>query len=229
MRLWGETKEGTFLKRLRRFSASVEVDKNSEVAYLPNTGRIWELLSPGQKVFLTRRNTPGRKTAWDLYLFPLAKTLVWADSRIANVLFFEAFCQRLLPRFCHFSAIRKEIPFRGCRFDFQLANEKENYLLEVKSVTLVKDGIALFPDAPTERGRRQLEVLLEARKEGYHGGIIFIVQREDARAFAPNREIDVRFSSAFERAIEVGIEAYAYATKVKVDEINMAKELTVST
>ena len=95
-------------------------------------------------------------------------------------------------------------------------------------MTLVREGRALFPDAPTQRGTRQLEALLEARKDGYGAGIIFIIQREDACAFSPNDEIDARFSHTLCRAVEAGVNVYAYSSKVRADEISLGEEVRVS-
>jgi sugar fermentation stimulation protein A len=228
MKVQGETREAIFLRRLKRFSALVELEGREEIAYLPNTGRIWQLLSPGQKVFLVKRDNSRRKIKWDLYLFPLARTLVWADPRAANSLVFEAFKKGLFLQFRAFRSIHKEVTFKGNRLDFLLVNNGQRYLLEAKSVTLVREGRALFPDAPTQRGTKQLEALLEARRKGYGAGIIFIIQREDAYVFSPNKELDARFSHTLRRAIEAGINVYAYSTKVRADEISLGEEMSVS-
>ncbi len=228
MKVVGETKEAVFLRRLKRFSALVELEGKEEIAYLPNTGRIWQLFSPGQKVFLAKRDNHLRKIKWDLYLFPLAKSLVWADPRAANSLVFEALRKGFFLQFRGFRSIHKEATFKGNRFDFVLINNDRRYLLEAKSVTLVREGRALFPDAPTQRGTKQLEGLLKAREDGYRAGIIFIIQREDACVFSPNEEIDARFSSTLCRAVEAGVNVYAYSTKVRADEINLGEEVRVS-
>ena len=228
MKVDGETKEAVFLGRLKRFSALVELGGKEEIAYLPNTGRIWQLFSPGQKVFLVRRDNHRRKIKWDLYLFPLAQSLVWADPRAANSLVFEALRKGFFLQFRGFHSIHKEATFKGNRFDFLLVSNGQRYLLEAKSVTLVREGRALFPDAPTQRGTKQLEALLEAKKDGYGAGIIFIIQREDACVFSPNEKIDASFSRALCRAVETGVDVYAYSTKVRADEISLGEELGVS-
>lgn len=224
----GEIREAIFLRRVKRFSALVEMEGKEEIAYLPNTGRIWELFIPGQQVFVVRRHGLQRKTIWDLYLFPSAKSLVWADPRAANPLVFEALKEGFFSQFQEFRSVYREVTFKGSRFDFLLASEDQKYLLEAKSVTLVQDGRALFPDAPTRRGTRQLESLMEARKEGYGTGIVFVIQREDACVFSPNEEIDPQFSDALYRAAETGIGIYAYGCRIKTDEISLGEEVGVS-
>ena len=228
MKVDGETKEAVFLGRLKRFSALVEFGGKEEIAYLPNTGRVWQLFSPGQEVFLVKRDNHRRKIKWDLYLFHLAQSLVWADPRAANSLVFEALRKGFFLQFRGFHLIHKEATFKGNRFDFLLVNNGQRYLLEAKSVTLVREGRALFPDAPTQRGTKQLEALMEAKKDGYGAGIIFIIQREDACAFSPNEAIDARFSRTLCRAVEAGINVYAYSTKIRADEISLGDEVGVS-
>jgi len=69
---------------------------------------------------------------------------------------------------------------------------------------------------------------MEAKKEGYEAGIVFIIQREDACVFSPNEGIDPQFSDALCRAAEVGIGVYAYGCRIKTDEISLGEELGVS-
>jgi sugar fermentation stimulation protein A len=227
MRIEGDIKEAVFLTRLTRFSALVSLEDKEEVVYLPNTGRIWQLLRPGTRVYVRKRDIPGRQTKWDLPFFSLGTTLVWADPRAANAVIFEALTEGLLSQFRSFPFTYKEATFNGARFDFLLQNERQKYLLEVKSVALVKEGTALFPDAPAKRGARQLETLLQARKGGYQGGIIFVVQREDAHAFSPHKQLDARFCEVLERCIHAGIDIYAYKCKVTVGEIVLGEMIGI--
>jgi len=227
MKVDGEIREAISLRRLKRFSALVELEGKEGIAYLPNTGRVWELLTPDQQVFLVKRDNPRRKTKWDLYLFPLDKNLVWADPRAANSLVFEALKEGLPPKFQRFRSIYREVNFEGNRFDFLLLNDGQRCLLEAKSVTLVQEGRALFPDAPTQRGVRQLKALVAAKREGYEGSIIFVIQREDAHIFSPNGELDPQFSHALWEAVEKGIKIYAYSSKVKIDEIVLGEEVGI--
>ncbi len=228
MRINGEIREAVFLRRLGRFWALVELEGREEIAYLPNTGRVWEFLTPNQQVFVAKKQGLRRKTSWDLYLFPLAKSLVWADPRAANSLVFEALTQGSLPQFREFGSVYKEVGFKGNRFDFLLANNDRKYLLEAKSVTLVQNDRALFPDAPTQREVKQLRALVEAKKEGFQGGVIFVIQREDARLFAPNVELDPQFSYVLWEAVDKGIEVYACTCKIKIGEIALGEKVRIS-
>ncbi len=85
-----------------------------------------------------------------------------------------------------------------------MEKDKEKILVEVKGCTLAQGEVALFPDAPTTRGRRHLEELIYAREKGLGAAVIFLVFR-DARCFAPNRKTDPDFSSTLERAVKKGV------------------------
>jgi sugar fermentation stimulation protein A len=87
-------------------------------------------------------------------------------------------------------------------------------MLEIKSSTLVKDGVAMFPDAVTERGRRHINELAKAKKEGFRACILFLVQRTDTNAFAPSDETDPKFGKALRNAANRGVEVYAYKTEI---------------
>lgn len=225
--LGGEIEEATFLERMGRFTALVEREGRSERVYLPNSGRLRELLIPGRRVILAQRPGPGRQTSHDLVIVSLEPTLVWVDARTPSRLVSAAVEQGDLPRFKGYSLVRLEYPFGGSRLDLLLGRGGRECLVEVKSVTLVRGGTALFPDAPTQRGSRHLRVLAQAVREGREAAVIFVVQREDARSFSPNDEIDPKFGQALRRAATQGVEVHAYRCQARPREIRLAAELPV--
>ena len=89
--------------------------------------------------------------------------------------------------------------------------------MSVKSVTLVKDGVAMFPDAVTERGKRHVNDLVKAKKEGYRACVLFLVQRADAYSFAPDDETDPKFGKALRNAAAEGVEIYAYKMEISTN------------
>jgi len=222
-----ELKGAIFLTRDNRFRATVELDGRRVWAYLPNSGRLEELLRPGRRVLLRPAAAPGRKTAYDLALVDLEGLLVSADARLPNLLVEEALRKGRLPPFAGYEAIRREVERGGVRLDFVLEKDGDRCLIEVKSVTLVRGGLALFPDAPTLRGRRHVEELHRAVAGGERAAIIFVVQREDAVAFAPHDEADPAFGRALRRAVEEGVEVYAYACRVGRREVRLDRPLEV--
>jgi len=125
-----------------------------------------------------------------------------------------------MAEFSEYTLIRPEYMYGHTRFDFFLANG-DNCFLEVKSCTLVKDGVAMFPDAETVRGRRHVRDLMKAKKEGYRACVLFIVQRSDADLFAPNDETDPEFGKVLREAVVEGVEVYAYFSEFIDNKISL--------
>ena len=100
-------------------------------------------------------------------------------------------------------------------------------LVETKSVTLVRQGRALFPDAPTERGRRHLEELIRAHQQGWRTAVVFVIQRDDAHSFSPNDQTDPLFSETLRRASRQGVELLAYSCSVTPSKIEIARRVPV--
>jgi len=147
----GRLCRGVFLERPNRFLAMVKIEKTVVPSYLPNPGRMRELLYPGAEVLLRDVGaTPHRKTAYDLIGVHLEEQMVSVDTRVPNRLIREALRNRDLDEFSEYSVIRPEYRYGHSRIDFYLAKDGERCLLEVKSCTLVEEGVALFPDAPTK-------------------------------------------------------------------------------
>ena len=227
MRLPAELKPAIFKERLNRFAALVEVDGREAVAHVANSGRLRELLVPGYRVLLARRHGRHRKTAYDIQLVELPHGLVSADARLPNGLVYEALAAGRLSQFAGYGDIRREVVYGASRLDFMLSGEAGRCFIEVKSVTLVVDGRGLFPDAPTERGRRHLRSLMEARGQGDRAAALFVVQRADADAFAPHDEADPEFGETLREAHAKGVEIYAYRCNVTREEITLDSPLPV--
>lgn len=227
MRLPEPLFEASLLRRVTRFSVLVEREGRQELVYLANSGRLQELLRRGRVVFLAERPTPDRKTHYDLVLVKLDSQLISADARLPNEIVAEALREGKLAPFRHYSQVQREVRFGQSRLDFSLRDQARTCYLEVKSVTLVKEGCALFPDAPTSRGTRHLENLQEARKAGHEAAVIFIVQREDARVFSPHDGADKRFGEQLRRAAAEGVGVFAYRCQVTLKEMRLSQEIPV--
>lgn len=173
-----------------------------------------ELLVSGVEVILRGVLNENRKTSYDLIGVSNNGQWVSVDSRVPNKLVLEALRNRDIVELTKYNMIKPEYSYGDSRFDFFLANECESCLLEVKSVTLVKDGVAMFPDAVTERGMRHVKDLVKAKKEGYRACALFLVQRTDAYSFAPDDETDPKFGKALRTAAAGGVEIYAYKMEI---------------
>jgi sugar fermentation stimulation protein A len=224
----GEVIEGRFVARDNRFRVTVEVDGQEVWAHLPNSGRLSELLVPDRRVLLLEQMGAKRRTNYDLSLVELDGRWVSVDARLPNDLVEEALYAGKLDSLTGYPAVRREEQYGHSRFDFLLeAPNQAPCLLEVKSVTLVVDGLGCFPDAVTARGRRHVEELAQAVEAGYRAAIVFVVQRDDAVGFRPHDESDPDFGRALREAARHGVEIYAYRCRVEPGRVEIAQALPV--
>jgi DNA-binding sugar fermentation-stimulating protein len=315
---------------LNRFAALVEVAGRQVMVHVANSGRMQELLQPGNPCGLVRVERPGRKTAYDLALVEirapghaahlreksppfrpsastldstsrpqeqgagralleiplpasephggtgappqpsastpgstarpqgkgagLALLLVSADARLPNQLVWEALQESRLEPFAGYTQFRREVTVGESRLDLALEGSSGRCLLEVKSVTLVEDGVGVFPDAPTERGRRHVTTLTRAlsqddgsppqpsasmddstsrpqgkgaQRPGDRSAVVFVIQREDATALTLNDRTDPAFGAALRAAVAQGVEAYAYTCRVTRQEVRILEQVPV--
>ncbi|HXF69580.1 MAG TPA: DNA/RNA nuclease SfsA [Thermoflexus sp.] len=224
---WPPLVQASFLQRLNRFAVEVRVGRRRVRAHLPNSGRLHELLVPGYPVWIARREGR-RRTQYDVQVVGLPNgVLVSADARVPNLLFREAWQKGELPLFRSYTTLDAEVPLGEGRVDFRLSGPHGVAYVEVKSVTLVEEGTGLFPDAPTERGRRHVNALMAARMDGARAFIIFIVQRPDAQAFRPHDRADPAFGEILRTAVARGVEAMAYRCHVSLEEIRLVDPIPV--
>lgn len=217
--------EGRFLRRVNRFRVTVIVDGREVDAHLPNSGRLTELLTPERACWLEPAASPTRKTDFDLKLVAYAGTLVSVDARLPNPLLAEALEARRLAPFQAWESLAREVVLRESRIDFRLALPAGPLWLEAKSVTLVEGGVARFPDAPTARGSRHVRELVRAVEEGQRGAVVFVVQRSDARSFAPHDQADPVFGETLRAAARAGVEVLAWTCRVSLEGITIAEEI----
>ncbi|MDP2663826.1 MAG: DNA/RNA nuclease SfsA [Dehalococcoidia bacterium] len=226
MKISGPLMQGAFLQRLNRFVALVEVDGKEELAHVANSGRLRELFQPRIPVYLRRAAREGRKTAYDLALVDLDGRLVSVDSRLPNDLVQEALLEGSIAGMEGYTDIRREVPYGAHRIDLLVQNG-EPCLIETKSITLVAEGRALFPDAPTERGASHMAALLRFRRESGKAAVMFVVQRDDAVSFSPNDQADPGFGRALREAAAGGVMVRAFACRVGLQEISLSREIPI--
>ncbi|MFX1465598.1 MAG: DNA/RNA nuclease SfsA [Promethearchaeota archaeon] len=228
MKITGELHKGAFLRRLNRFVAEVEVNNEKHLAHVADPGRMKELLVTKTEVLLRKiKLNDKRRTNWDMLGVYTPTGLVSVDSRLPNDLIAEALKDSRLKEFSGYELVRREYTYGSSRFDFLLQSKGKQCLLEVKSCTLVKNGHAFFPDAPTTRGRRHLLELIKAKHEGYRACVIFVIQRDDASVFSPNDEIDPQFGDTLRLAASEGIEIFAYRCEVTETSIKLKEQVDI--
>ena len=203
------TCRAAFLARPNRFLAQVRLDGAETVCHVKNTGRCRELLLPGAPVILEKAANPARRTAYDLVAVYKGDTLVNIDSQAPNRLAAE-----YLPTLFPGAGIRPECVFGDSRLDFRVELPAGAAYVEVKGVTLEEDGLALFPDAPTARGTRHLRALMRAKGAGYGAAVLFVIQMEGCREFAPNGRTDPEFVRTLRQARDAGVDVLTVACRV---------------
>ena len=215
---YGKIQAARFLRRPNRFVAEVELEGRTEAVHVKNTGRCRELLVPGARVYLTPGENPARKTAWDLIAVEKGPLLINMDAQAPNRVFGEwAAAGHFVPGL---TLLRPETTWGRSRFDFYWeAGPERRGFVEVKGVTLEQDGVAAFPDAPTERGVRHLEELSAARREGYECAVCFVIQMKGPTRFRPNEAAHPAFGAALRAAAEAGVDVLAYDCRVTPDQL----------
>ena len=194
-------------------------DGREETVHVKNTGRCRELLLPGARVWLEGSENPKRKTAFDLVAVDRGGLLINMDAQAPNRVFAEwantgAFRPGL-------TLLRPETAWGGSRFDFYWEAGEHRGFVEVKGVTLERDGLALFPDAPTLRGVKHLEELAAARSAGYEAAVCFVIQMKGPRAFRPNDDTHPQFGAALRAAAAAGVEVLARDCLVTPDSLTL--------
>lgn len=209
--------QGVFVSRENRFCATVLVEGRKETVHVKNTGRLKELLVPGAEVYLSEADNASRKTKYDLVTVRKGERLVSIDSQAANTIAGEWLKESRF--FGETAVIRPEVFFGKSRFDFYIECGERKIFLEVKGCTLEKEGTALFPDAPTERGVKHINELCTCIDSGYEAYILFVIQMKGVRAFSPNDDTHKAFGDALRRASEKGVKIIAVDCNVFPDEV----------
>ncbi len=149
------------------------------------------------------------------------------DARLPNALLAETLRAGRIAPLRGYGPPRAEVRHGASRLDFLLERPGARCLVETKSVTLVERGVALFPDAPTARGRRHVEALARARRRGTDAAVVFVVQREDAQRFRPNVAADPALARGLARAARAGVRILAYRCRVTRRAITLADPIPV--
>ena len=215
---------GKFLARPNRFIAHVEIDGQTEVVHVKNTGRCRELLPVGAQVWCQRSDNPSRKTKYDLVTVRKGSRLINMDSQAPNLAAKEWLAAGGLGEI---ENLRAETKHGDSRFDFSFTKDGRQCFLEVKGVTLETDGICAFPDAPTERGAKHLRGLSEAARDGYGAYVLFVIQMADVQYLHPNDTTDPEFGKALREAAANGVNVLAVDCEIAIEEMKIRNFVSV--
>lgn len=220
--------EGIFLNRPNRFVANVLINGKIEKAHVKNTGRCKELLKPNSKVFLEdNSHNSNRKTKYSLISVYKKNKLVNIDSQVPNKVVYNAIKNKKIQDFNNIIDLQKEKTFLNSRFDFYYSTSTGEGYIEVKGVTLEKNNIAMFPDAPTSRGTKHVNELVQVKKKGLEANLLFLIQMKGPIKFRLNWEMDPIFSNAVYEAYLNGVNLIAYDSIITKNNIVLSKSIPI--
>jgi len=222
--------EGRLIRRYKRFLADVELEDGSQVtAHCPNSGSMKGCAVPGGRVLLSRSDNPTRKLAHTWELAQVGGFWIGLNTGLPNKLVHEAIADGTIAELQGYESIRPEVPYgEHSRIDLLLAGPTGRCFVEVKNVTLVEAGRALFPDAVTTRGQKHLNELMRVVREGDRGVIFFTVQRGDGNSVSPADLIDPEYGRLLRLALANGVEALAYRAEVTPEQIRLTERLPIA-
>lgn len=221
--IYRQMRTGIFLERPNRFTARVITDGREVVCHVKNTGRCRELLIPGARVlvqFHPEAAAAGRKTEFSLIAVWKGDTLINMDSQAPNQAAHE-----WLSSLEGFSEVRREASFGNSRFDLAFLKNGRPGFMEVKGVTLEEDGVARFPDAPTQRGLKHIRELTRMAGEGLEAAVLFVIQMKGVSRFEPNMDTQPEFGLALAEAARAGVLVMAMDCLVSFDEADKTLSL----
>jgi sugar fermentation stimulation protein A len=206
----GPLTEATFVARPNQLLVEARVNGKLVRAYMADRGRLVDLLTPGARLLLAPREEIGRKSTLQVAAIYSGDELVSLDTQLSGRLVVAALSGGALPQFARYNRVQRDATIGAYHFDFRLGEGLNTCLLDVKSVSKVVDGLARFPDAHSERGSQNLDLLGQMARSGQRCAVLFLIQRQAARALVPDEELDPAFSRALRQAVTSGVETYAY-------------------
>lgn len=222
---YNNIREAVFVIRKNRFTAEIQIDGKTQVCHVKNTGRLRELLVPGAICFVEESDNPERKTKYSLIAVKHGDEIINIDSQAPNKVFFE-----WAKNGCFLSGITQICPektFGNSRFDFYIETKNDKVFVEVKGVTLKKDGVALFPDAPTKRGVKHLYELCNCTEKGYKAYVVFVAQMKGVHTFSPNRDTHKEFADALLLCSKKGVNIVCADCNVTESTLNIDKTIDI--
>jgi sugar fermentation stimulation protein A len=184
-----------FRSRPNRFVVECRADGRNVRAYLPNPGRLWELLFPGARLFLTEiPPSPERSLKYMAIAVERNGKPIMLHTHYNNTVARRLIEQNRIPGLEGAVIIKAEHAVGHSRFDFLLRKGNRDILLEVKSCTLFNETLAMFPDAVTARGTKHLLELASLSRKGMDTAVLFVVHAPNVRFFMPEHHTDLEFS-----------------------------------
>jgi sugar fermentation stimulation protein A len=195
-------------------------------AHCPNSGSMTGCCEPGRPVYISHHDTPRRKLKYTWELIDMGTSLVGVNTQVPNRLTAESVRAERVAELRGYSKIKREAAVGGSRIDLLLrSGGRRDCYVEVKNCTLAADGLARFPDAVTARGLKHLVELQKLVAQGRRCVMFFLIQRMDARRFAPADDIDPAYGRELRRAAAAGVEILAYDVRIDPHAISLNRPI----
>jgi sugar fermentation stimulation protein A len=217
--------KASFLERPNRFTLLCRRRGKVVKAYLPNPGRMWELLLPGAIVYLEKTSSTENKMDFTAVAVEKEGYPVMVHTHRTNDLAEELLKKDLIPGLEGAEVSKREVKEGRSRFDFFLKKGEEKIFLEVKSCTLFGRKLAMFPDAVTARGKRHIEELADLTRRGAAGVILFLIFWPRAEFFMPEYHTDLEFARALS-AVKEKIAIIPLAVELR-DDLSLTSKVRV--
>jgi sugar fermentation stimulation protein A len=225
---WPKLLPGVLVKRYKRFIADVKLaDGEVVAAHCPNSGSMQECCEPGRPVFLSFHANPKRKLKYTWELIEMPASMVGINTLIPNRLVAESIEEGLVSDLKGYDNLTREVKTSdNTRLDILLSSKDGNRCyIEIKNCTLVKEGVACFPDAVTSRGLKHLVELSSLVSKGFRCVIFYVIQRMDAKIFQPADHIDPAYGRGLRQALKHGVEIMVYDTRIDLKTIRLNRKI----
>lgn len=230
MRYKSPLQQGVFLRRYKRFFAEVEtLSKDIITLHCPNTGAMKNCMVEGSDCWYSLTDNPRRKLSGTLeQVTTTSGNLAGVNSALANRIVLEALKNDRIGQLSNYKTISREVKYglENSKVDFLLEKESQNCFVEVKSVSLdMGNHFALFPDAPTSRGKKHLRELTYIASTGHRAVLFFCVQVGSVNRLGFAKKIDPDYLTTLEAALSGGVEVLAMNCNLTKYGINLKRDV----
>lgn len=226
--------EGKLVKRYKRFMADVALPGGDIVtAHCANSGSMLSVNDPGARVWISPADNPNRKLKYTWELIEIGGALVGVNTGTPNKIVYDAIAEGRISELTGYARLKREVKYgKNSRIDILLSDDdKPDCYVEVKNVTMRRDlspgAPADFPDAVTARGAKHLMELSQMVADGHRAVMFYLIQRNDAGAFAVAADIDPGYATALEAAQKAGVEVIAYGCELSPEGISVAEPVDI--
>lgn len=232
MRFSRPLERATLLRRYKRFLADIRFpDGREETVHCPNSGSLLGCKDEGLEVYVLDSGNPERKLRYTWVLVRVGRAFVNVDTGIPNRIVYDAASEQAIPGLEGYTTVRREVAYgKNSRIDVLLegrAKDPRPCYVEVKSTTLAKGDLGLFPDAVTERGRKHLEEMQREVKRGARAVQLFVLSRTDVKRFRPADAIDPEYGKELRKAARNGVEVIAHRSKITLTGVELGEPVPV--